>query len=266
MRRQRRRVPSGAGLAAAAECSAQGRSGQQTRAVRLQRNDCNGQVDDEGGPAVALCGGDRRCAQGAAGRMPVRRAVRGGAVPAPGAILQQRSDQRQHGERASGCERPCGKLARPRRSNTHDECSPNAGRRGGLPLCVCKGTAGCHSRVQRDCGRDEQRVRTQGPSAGTASQDTNCNFFTAARRGTLVTKGSCLPESVLTQSVWSNEVCKPKRDFTSYRCEGQLAGMTCPAGESVQGRNLHSERMRSGVRRVSSLPPRRARGQQRRWN
>ena len=211
-----------------------GTIGPQPEQCDCKDNDCNGSVDDQVDGGSPLCGGDRRCAQVAAGVCQCAGPCRGGEFPCPQGLSCQSVPISGSTERAELCVNdPCGNCAT-KTVNNPTTNQPECGPMGGLPLCVCQGTAGCRNpcfNVQ--CG-DEQRCATQGPAAGTCQPDTNCNFF-GCQSGNACHNGSCVPNPCSPNPCATNEVCKPNADFTAHRCEGTCANVTCPAGQECKG-------------------------------
>jgi hypothetical protein len=211
-----------------------GTIGPQPEDCDCKDNDCNGQVDDQADNGPALCGGDRRCAEVAAGVCQCAGPCRGGEFPCPQGLSCRSVPISGSMESAQLCVNdPCGDCATKTFINpttNEPECGPG----GTLPLCVCKGTAGCRAPCFNVTCGDEQRCATQGPAAGTCQPDTNCNFF-GCQAGSACHNGSCVPNPCSPNPCATGEVCKPNADFTGHRCEGTCANVTCPAGEECKG-------------------------------
>ncbi len=114
------------------------------------------------------------------------------------------------------------------------ECGPDGQVNGTpLPVCVCKGTDGCHAPCHNvTC--DQGLVCTNfGTKAGTCVENTCLN--TPCPTGFLCDGSKCISDPCAKANCAATEACVPSADLSSATCKASCAGVNCPDGEACKG-------------------------------
>src|SRR5690606_4361382 len=99
-----------------------------------------------------------------------------------------------------------------------------------VPVCECKGQAGCRGPCYEIACPDTQRCVPYGNAAGECRPDTNCTFFGCAG-GLSCHSGACVDDPCQPNPCQADEVCKPNAAFDDFKCTPSCADVTCPATE-----------------------------------
>ncbi|MEZ4375328.1 MAG: hypothetical protein R3B07_31235 [Polyangiaceae bacterium] len=103
-----------------------------------------------------------------------------------------------------------------------------------VPVCECKGQAGCQGPCYGIACPDGQQCVPYGRFAGECRPDTNCNFF-GCTGGLTCHNGACVDDPRDPNPCQAGEVCKPNGTFTDATCTGSCADVSCQAGEVCKG-------------------------------
>jgi len=204
-------------------------------------NDCDGKIDEDPTPDTgeqALCSGEKVCV-GYAGTCQCAAKCGGGEFPCPTGGYQCKAVDKSGTEPPVSAGNRCvtdpclgGCENKTVTSNGKVECAP-AGTTadGGVapPVCVCKGSAGCHNPCYGVSCTNNQVCTDYGANAGSCVAD-NC-YNVPCGAGKACNSGTCVTNPCKSDSCKPGEVCKPNADFTQPVCFGSCAGITCKATE-----------------------------------
>ncbi|MEB2310636.1 MAG: MopE-related protein [Sorangiineae bacterium] len=207
-------------------------------------NDCDGRVDEDAAPGegAPVCGGGKTCVEVHDGLCQCASPCQTAEFPCPQSGTTCQTVDRSGTDESAGkfcVNDPCGNC----QQKTHKDskgtvvCGPAgtlAEDGSALPECVCTPSGCDHPCAEITCSPGQDCVMA-GPSAGTCHSDTNCFFFPCST-GEVCNAKTCIDDPCDPSPCQPDEVCKPSSDFSTARCVGSCASVTCSTGEEcVEG-------------------------------
>jgi hypothetical protein len=199
-------------------------------------NDCDGVVDeDPGATEPRLCSPGKTCVRTSKFCVCAETCA-AGEFPCPTASSCQHVPRSGTADVGDYCvpDDPCGDCSTQTRTdaNLAVECAPAGTLVAGkpVPVCVCKGQAGCHSPCYNVVCTTGQACVPTGTFQGQCQPANDCTFF-GCPAGELCSLGACVHDPCSPNPCAASEVCKPTSSFADHRCVRSCAGVTCAAAE-----------------------------------
>ncbi len=204
-------------------------------------NDCDGRIDEDPEPTEPrLCSPGKTCVRTSKFCICAE-TCGGGEFPCPTSSTCQHVPRSGTDQMGDYCvpDDPCGDCSNKTvtDSNGVTECAPALGTVTGkpVPVCVCKGQAGCRSPCYNVTCTTGQACVPTGSFRGQCQPANDCTFF-GCPAGQLCNLGACVADPCSPNPCGATEVCKPSSTFADHRCVPSCAGVSCPIGQKcVEG-------------------------------
>ena len=201
-------------------------------------NDCDGKVDEDAEPnEQALCSTGKTCVEASANNCQCAEPCGSGEFKCPTGSDCKEVDRSGTSTTAGDfcISDACGDCSKKTAFNAAGAlaCGPKGTpdiNGQAVPVCECKGQAGCRGPCYEIACPDTQRCVPYGNAAGECRPDTNCNFFGCAG-GLSCHNGACVDDPCQPNPCQADEVCKPNAAFDDFKCTPSCADVTCPATE-----------------------------------